>query len=374
VATLRLLPAGTSPADLEGEVLCCAYTPDGAFVLVGGWDGCLHLWESAFGSHVTVFRASDKPVSACAVGPDGKFLVSGSLDGMLSQWDAVSHQQKMVFLAHTRPVSAILFAPDGQLTTASWDGTLMMWKSIRQREAKTFAGHKDIVAGCRFLPDGQSLLSWSHDGTVRLWDVATAKERLQLTGHEDRVHAGGVSPDGRWAASGARDGGIRLWDLRGGREAAKASAAAEVRGCLFGLDGESLVIVDAAGRLSLHAVPSLEEQGELFTDLQVTCVELSPSGGQVALGCHDGHVRLVALDGYDEVPLCVTVAQRLQKTATRLQRLFGRSRLTYSYQCTCPACRHVFEVPSGSPGQMAACANCKRRLKICGMIRAAREV
>jgi WD40 repeat protein len=374
LATLRLLPAGTSPADLEGEVLCCAYTPDGAFVLVGGWDGCLRLWESAFGSHVTVIHASDKPISACAVGPDGKSLVSGSLEGMLAQWDAVTHQQKMIFLAHTRPLSAILFAPDGQLATASWDGTMILWKSVRQREAKTFSGHKDIVAGCRFLPDGQTLVSWSHDTTVRVWDVATTKERVQLTGHEDRVHAGGVSPDGRWAASGARDGGIRLWDLRAGREAAKATVGAEVRGCLFPLDGETLVIVDAAGQLTVHAVPSLEQQGELITDLLVTCAELSPTGGQIALGCHDGHVHLVALDGFDERPLCVTVVQTTRKTATPLQRLLGRSRLIYSYQCACPACRHVFEVPSGTAGQTASCANCKRRLKICGMIRGAREV
>jgi WD40 repeat protein len=188
------------------------------------------------------------------------------------------------------------------------------------------------------------------------------------------VHAGGVSPDGHWAASGARDGGIRLWDLRAGREAAKTTARAEVRGCLFPLDGDSLVVVDAAGRLSWHALPNLEERSELATNLQVTCAELSPTGGQLALGCHDGHVRLVALDGYDETPMCVTLLQHLQKTATRLQRLFGRSRMTYSYQCTCPACRHVFELPSGTAGQTASCANCKRSLKICGMIRAARDV
>jgi WD40 repeat protein len=374
VATFRLLPAGTSPADLEGEVLCCGYTPDGAFVLVGGWDGCLRLWETAFGSHVTAIPAGDKPVSACAVGPDGKLLFSGSLDGLLAQWDAVTHQQKTVFLAHTRPVSAIQFAPDGQLTTASWDGTLILWKSVRQREAKTFAGHKDIVAGCRFTPDGQTLVSWSHDATVRVWDAATAKERQQLTGHEDRVLAGGVSPDGQWAASGARDGNIRLWDLRGGREAAKATVAAEVRSCLFPLDGQSLVVVDAAGRLTWHALPGLEVRGDLHTNLQVTCAELSPTGGQVSLGCHDGHVRLVALDGYDDAPLCVTVLQHMQKTATRLQRLFGRSRMAYSYQCTCPSCRHVFELPSGTSGQLSSCANCKRRLKVSGMIRAARDV
>jgi WD40 repeat protein len=373
LATLRLLPAGTSPADLEGEVLCCAYTPDGALVLAGGWDGQLRLWESAYGSHVTVFRASDKPISACSVAPDGKALISGALDGMLAQWDSVTHQQKQMFLAHTRPLSAILFAPDGQLATASWDGSVVIWKSIRERDARTFAGHRDIVAGCRFTPDGQSLVSWSHDGTVRVWDTAAVKERFQLTGHEDRINAGGISPDGRWAVSGARDGSVKLWDLRAGVEAAKTTAEAEVRGCLFPLDGERLLLVDATGRLTLHALPSLELIDELITEMSVSCAELSPTGGQLALGGHDGHVRLVALDGFDDAPLCVVATQKLQKTATRLQRLFGRSRMTYIYHCTCPVCRHVFELPSGTPGQTVSCAKCRRRLKVCGTIRSTRE-
>src|SRR5208282_5908246 len=126
VVKLRLMPAGTGPTGAIGEEPCVAYTPDGAFVLSGGWDGHLRLWESAFGGHVTAFRASDKPVSACAVSPDGKYLLSGSLDGMLAMWDAVSHQRRAVFLAHTRPISCILYGNDGKtLVTSSWDGTVV---------------------------------------------------------------------------------------------------------------------------------------------------------------------------------------------------------------------------------------------------------
>lgn len=367
--TLRLLAVGTAPADLDGEVLSCAYTPDGAFLLAGGWDGCLRLWETAFGAHVTAFPASEKPVSACAVSPDGKTLASGTLDGMLGQWDSVSHQQRSKILAHTRPLSTILYGRDNQIVTASWDGTIVAWKAIKERDGRTFSGHKDIIAGCRYTPDGQGLVSWAHDGTVRVWDLMAGKERHVLTGHEDKVLAGGVSPDGRWAASGSRDGTLKLWDLRAGKEAAKASTPAEVRGCLFLLDGETLLVVDAAGQLTLHAVPSMERQAELAADLPVSCVALSPSGSQVALGCTDGSLRFIAIDGLEGLPLCVAVTQTLQRTATRLQRLFGRSKLTYIYGCTCPACRHSFELPSGTIGQLAPCPHCRRQLKAGSLVK-----
>src|SRR5437016_4366605 len=101
VPTLRLLDAGAGGH--QGDLLCCDYTPDGAFILSGGWDGYLRLWEAHSSSEVTAFRANDKPISACAVSPDGKQWQSGGLDGLLATWDPVSQLRQTVFLAHARP-------------------------------------------------------------------------------------------------------------------------------------------------------------------------------------------------------------------------------------------------------------------------------
>ena len=167
VPTLRLLSAAAGPGSHGGEVFSCAFTPDGKYVLSGGWDGHLRLWEASTGGHLTAVRASDKPVSACAVAPDNTRWLSGSLDGMLTFWDPMTQQCLSVFLAHTRPIAALVFDGDGQtLATASWDRTLALWRTNRERDGRQLTGHEDIVAGCRFTPDGKTLLSWSHDGSL----------------------------------------------------------------------------------------------------------------------------------------------------------------------------------------------------------------
>ncbi|MBY0526328.1 MAG: hypothetical protein K2R98_23240 [Gemmataceae bacterium] len=371
-----MLAPGQAPPDEGGELLSCAYTPDGAFVLSGGWDGCLRLWESAFGSHVTAFRVSDKPVGACAVSADGKTLVSGSLDGMIGMWDALTHQPKFKFLAHTRPISAILFGSDGQsLATASWDGTIMLWKAIRERDGRVLSGHKDIVSGCAFTPDGQLLVSWSHDHMVRVWDVASARQRMELPGHADRLHAGGVSPDGHWVASASRDGALKLWDIQGGRgSVASVTVHGTPCACLFLLDGESLAIVTDLGHVTLHSLPDLEQHQDLSVGEAIHCAELAPTGGQIALGCNDGRVRFVGIEGFDTLPLCVTAKQTTQRTQTTVQKLFGRSQLVFKYQSMCPVCRHTFELPEGKAGQTAACPNCRRKLRVGAVARQTRDV
>lgn len=361
---LRLLDAAPCP-EIKGELLCCAYTPDGAFVVSGGWDGHMRLWETGAGMHLSALRIGDKPVSACSVAPDGKHLVSGGLDGLLAYWDALAHVRQSMFLAHGRPISGIVFGLDGVCVgTSSWDGTVSWWTSVREQKGNTFTGHRDIVAGLRLTPDGKNLVSWSHDSTVRLWDIGRGTQRSEMKGHQAKVYAGAISPDGKYAASGSQDGNLKLWDLQAGRAVASVRLDDEVVGCQFLLDGETLVAVDHFGRLTLHVLPGLGKVGELVTKIPATALALSPGSDQLALASSEGPVRLIAVEGIEAAPLHISARQSLQRRARGLQKLFGGTSLTYTYSCVCPACRESFELSVASPGQACNCLRCRRALRI----------
>jgi WD40 repeat protein len=323
------------------------------------------LWESSSGAQLTSFKAADKPVSACAVSPDGQRWLSGSLDGMLAFWDAMTQQRVSFFLGHTRPISAIVFDTDGQtIATASWDRTLTLWRPNRERDNKQLNGHQDIVAGCRFTPDGKTLVSWSHDGSLRLWDTTQGRPIGQLPGHEHKVSAAAVSPDGRLVTSAARDGVLRLWDSEQRQELASAKVTFEVRSLLFLLDGEALVSIEANGRIGVYAVPQLTELGELNVRLPVQCGALAPTGAQIALGCDDGKVRFLAVDGLEDSAFFVTATRTSHRTSTALGRLFGKSKIQDAYSCTCPACRQLIELGDTLPHQPRRCPHCKRPLRM----------
>src|SRR5262249_37941000 len=252
VPTLQLLPAG-SPSDLHhGEVSACCYAANGQYVLSGGWDGHLRMWDARTFTPVTAFRVGHKPVSACAIAPRWDQWLAGNLDGLLSRWDPETHRQVSTFLAHPRPISAIVFRDDGpMMATASWDSTLILWTG-REREGYTLRGHTDIVAGCRFTPDGQVLLSWSYDGQGLLWDVTRGSLWKTLKGHDDRVLSAAVSPDGSMAVSGARDGSLKVWDVKAEAAVGSLILGKEIRSCFFLPHGGSIGTVEANGRVRLY--------------------------------------------------------------------------------------------------------------------------
>jgi WD40 repeat protein len=287
------------------------------------------------------------------------------MDGLLGRWEASSQEQVSLFLAHTRPISSMHFSPDGtSLASASWDRAVILWPTDRLAQGRHLGAHDDIVAGCAFTLDGRRLASWSYDTTAAVWDVTKLRLLVQLKGHADRILAGAVSPDAQWLATGARDRQVKLWQLPSGREAGQATLQAEARAGFFLLDGESLLMVDATGRLTLHRLPDLEVGEELHTNLPVQCADLAPSGATLALGCTDGRVCLVAIEGFDGSPLVVTATQTIRTSSGVFRRLLGGAKSQAVYQCTCPACRKSFELTGTDPRQPAPCPGCHRQVRV----------
>jgi WD40 repeat protein len=383
MATLRLLEGEPAAPRQGADLYGCAYAPDGTAVLTAGWDGFLRLWEAPGGVEVAALKVADKPLSCCAVSPDGGRWLAGSLDGLLSIHEAATHEQVTAFTAHTRPIAAIRFAPlvprrgdrgEGAelVATAAWDRQVALRRLGRDRESHVLYGHEDIVAGCRFTADGSRLLSWSHDGTLRLWDTTAALESAVLYGHADRVTAAAPSPDGQWAVSGGRDGVVHLWDLSARTSAGSVKRQAEVRACFFLPDGDTAAVVDASGAIALLSVPALHGEDELHLGVNPLSADLSPSGAELVVGCEDGRVRFVAVDGLEGTALVVAAGRRAREARGVFNRLLGKPRLSYVYEYTCPACRRSSET-SALPSQPFPCPACRRTLRVAGPVRQLQE-
>jgi WD40 repeat protein/serine/threonine protein kinase len=248
-------------AGLHARVSAVAFSPDGRFVLGGGWDGSLVVWARDTGDVVRRFEGHTAGVLDAAFSPDSSRIVSGSEDRSLILWDTSTGEVILQLDGFTDSVNTVAFSPDGRTFLAGFglvryaagsysDTSLRLFEASSGEEIRRFEGHTAPVTTAAFSPDGRTILSGSTDATVRLWDVATGQELRRFNGHAAAIWDVNYSPDGYYVVSGSQDTTVIVWELSSGEQLRVfANGEAMIQGVVFTPDSERLLFVTADGAL-----------------------------------------------------------------------------------------------------------------------------
>jgi len=68
-------------------VITATYSPDGRFVLSGGRENRLMLWDVTAGKQIRQFEGHSDTITAVGFFPNGKYTLSGSRDKTIKLWD-----------------------------------------------------------------------------------------------------------------------------------------------------------------------------------------------------------------------------------------------------------------------------------------------
>jgi len=134
-----------------------------------------------------------------AVSSDGRFLVTGGADNKLIVWDASTLKTLKVFIQHRDSVTSLAFRRGtNQLYSASKDRTVKIWSLNELAYVETLFGHQDEVVDVSALAQEKCVTVGARDRTARLWKVV---EESQL------VFRGGGAPStkSRTAKDSLRD-------------------------------------------------------------------------------------------------------------------------------------------------------------------------
>lgn len=137
------------------------------------------------------------PILTIAVSPTGTFVVTGGADRKLIVWDATTLLPLRVFSQHRAAVTSLAFRRGtNQLYSASADRTVKVWSLDELAYIETLFGHQDEVVDIAALAQERCISVGARDRTARLWKVA---EETQL------VYRGGAKGKGGRAVEGSMD-------------------------------------------------------------------------------------------------------------------------------------------------------------------------
>lgn len=206
-------------------------SPDGRFIVSGGWDGQARVWS--VGKWETEFMLTGhEGTSVWAVLVlDGRTVLTGCADKNIRIFDlakAVAGEVQPSSTIYTPDlVRALCRVPKdhssgADIASASNDGVLRLWKLNGQMVAE-LQGHESFVYSLAALPTGE-IISSAEDRTVRVW---RGTECVQTITHPAiSVWCVAACPDTGDIVTGASDGVARVFSRSDERVAAADVLAA----------------------------------------------------------------------------------------------------------------------------------------------------
>lgn len=160
------------------NMTCLDYSPSGQYVVTGGDDGKVKMWNLSTGFCFVTFSEHTSGVSAVKFTQNGKVVLSASYDGTVRATDVKRYRNFKTFTS-PEPVQFVSLCVDssGEVVCAGSQDTfeVFVWSMQTGRLVEVLAGHEAPVSGIVFSPVAPLLISSSWDKTCKIWQMFTSK-------------------------------------------------------------------------------------------------------------------------------------------------------------------------------------------------------
>lgn len=298
---------------LSGGVAAVTYSPDGDRLATAGGDGSAKIWlvrgdvapaqQQIFGSPLkSGLNAQSPPLTSVAFSADGRFLVGGGAEGVVRLWDAATAAEVRGLRGHGGWVTSVAYAPDGRsVLSGSVDKTARQFELPR---ADTAAAGHTLTARCVAVSrDGKLAATGSTDGTAKVWNLATGREVLTLavTAFDSGVTSV-VFVGNNQLVCGSGDKTLKWYDLATGKQTQSVATnqvfyvAADPDGKKVGLawsegDNAGFDVFATGSTAPIRTVPILPEKDKTAKE-KVTAAALSPDAGWGVIGTDGGIIQI----------------------------------------------------------------------------------
>ncbi|MBI4851329.1 MAG: serine/threonine protein kinase [Acidobacteria bacterium] len=198
----------------QGSLRSVAFSPNNKLLVLAN-DANIELWDISSKERQAVFEGHIRLVEDLEFSHDGNFVISGGVDETIKIWDINKKSLVGTISCPNHCVNTLANSVDGIVATGGKDSTIRLWDVTSRSELALLEGHEASIRTIAFSARGDYLVSGDWDGIIKLWDTATGVSVTSVEAHESAILTVAFSPDEKQIASAGYDQIIKLWNVEG---------------------------------------------------------------------------------------------------------------------------------------------------------------
>ena len=160
--------------------MAAEFSPDTQWLVAGGWDYLLHVWNAASGKKVGSFKGHLDEIFSLAFSPNSQTLASGSKDGRVYLWDLRSMKEKQEMETVDYRVAQEQASSIQQLQDLIDLFPQAIWAECDRGNLDVFSPPQLERQGLRVSPDGKHRVAPGEDGHLEVFNLQTGLYEASL--------------------------------------------------------------------------------------------------------------------------------------------------------------------------------------------------
>lgn len=285
----------------HGPVRSLVLSLQANYLMSGGNDATIRLWDLSTGKPVRQFTGHAGPVRTLALGDSQECLVSSSEDGTLKVWNVRTGRCERTLQHPGGAPEAMALSPDGRiLATAGWE--LHFWDLHLGARVAGIAAHEGGCTAVAWARSGRFVLSGGADSRIGFWDPDSGNRLGTRTCPHGPVTSVSLSPfEGMLVTSGGnawdRSGKACVWDVAEGAPARLIEAhSAPISMAALTLDNRFVFTVSGDGTLQVHTVTGEFVRSQVLGATQPGSFVLANDASRLIWSDNEGALRSLHFD------------------------------------------------------------------------------
>ncbi|ODQ64049.1 WD40 repeat-like protein [Nadsonia fulvescens var. elongata DSM 6958] len=181
-------------------------------------------WPS---KRISDFKAHEGPINALRYNSTGQYLLTGGNDRIVKLWNSSTQTNIMCYKFHAYEILDLaIIADNSKFASCGGDRTILYWDvstgKVISKFGNSSGGHSSSVSSISFNDEpediaGNLLVSGSYDTTVKFWDCRSSSNRCIQTITDSKDSVSQVEFKGSSVLVGSVDGNVRIYDIRNGQ-------------------------------------------------------------------------------------------------------------------------------------------------------------